>query len=244
MEYVAQKISKLILYLSGWQYFHDDKFVHYVKTKKRLIIAISHTSSWDAALFLIYKYAHPEVFGNSVIVVKPQIYDALPTFFHPFLDKIGLLKSTAYEEKHGGFVKSTTNILKNRESFLFLISPKGKRENTPWRSGYYNIAKKLDCEIIACGFDYEKKNIKTFDPVSSKDKSRQEIEQILQSQLSEIVPLNPEYSEVPIREHEKSSISLFTFSFVILALIIFMSYLSWNYKFLFIAILILFFILL
>jgi hypothetical protein len=94
------------------------------------------------------------------------------------------------------------------------------------------------------GLDYEKKCFYMFDPISVKDKSREDIEPILQKQIGEIVPLNPDYSEVPLRKHKKSNITLITISIVMILLILFMIYLSWHYKTLSIGIIILFFLLL
>jgi len=243
-DYILKKISKFILYIIGWKSFEQTEQVKRILSNERYVLTFSHTSSWDAVFFLLYKFAHPETFSRFRIIVKPQVYDSVPKWTHSILNKIGFMKATAYENKNGGFVNTVVDTLKDKENFSLLISPKGKRENSPWRSGYFAIAKELNCDIMVCGLDYEKKRMIFFDPVSIKNKSREEIEPILMKQLSEIVPLYTECSEVSLRKHKKENITLFTISFIIICLLIFMTYLSWYYKLLFILVILIFFILL
>lgn len=244
MEIVLKKLSKLILYLSGWQPFEDTEAIRHIKSNKKFILTFSHTSVWDGIIFLLYKFAYPDVFHSTRMVIKPQVYDALPQWTHKILDNIGFIKSTASEKKNGGFVNSTIDLLKSQKSFVLMISPKGKRINAPWRSGYFVIGQALECDYIACGLDYEKKKAIFFNPVSGRDKTREELETILKKQLEEIIPLNTECSEVPLRKHKKQNITIVGISFAILFLMIFMTYISWYYKVLFFGILLLFFILL
>jgi len=244
MDIVLQKISKLILYLSGWKHFNETDMTKYLKRDQSYVLTFSHTSVWDGVIFLLYKFAYPNVFRESRMPVKPQLYDSLPKWTHSILNDIGFIKSTAYEKKNGGFIKSTIDLLKKEKNFLLFISPKGKRENSPWRTGYYVLGQSLNCDYMACGLDYEKKRLVMFDPISGKNKSREQIETILQRQLEQIVPLNTECSEIPLREHQKQNITIVGISFAIILLIIFMTYVSWYYKLLFFGIILLFFILL
>lgn len=239
-----QKISKLILYLTGWQLVNQNQLDKLYKISNKSIWSFSHTSTFDAFIFLLYKYAYPDYGKRFRMAVKPQVYDSLPQWCHSILDGIGFIKATAHEIKNGGFVKTVVSRLQQEKEFSFLISPKGKMINSPWRSGYYVIAKELDCEIVACGLDYERKKFMTFDPIKIEGRSREEMDRILQEKLEEIVPLNPECSEVKLRSYTKQNIGIVAISFAIIALMIFMTYLSFNYKILFIIILILFLILL
>jgi hypothetical protein len=229
-EFITSKIARCILYTWGWSLIEasDEKNMKFAKGKN--IMAISHSSVWDALIFLIYKYAYPEILSNSLIVVKPQIYDAVPLWVQSILDKIGFVKATAYEQKNGGFVKATSELLNQKKKFLFLISPKGARENYPWRSGYFALAKELGCNVCACGLDYEKKKIVVFEPISVKDKTREEVEPILQKQIGSIVPLYPNCSEVELRQFNPSRTSLFRISFFIIMLILFIFFLYYYSK--------------
>lgn len=242
-EYILSKLAKIILYISGWSTFDVSDEVKRRFKNGKYILTISHTSAWDALIFLAYKYAHPEIFSNSLIVVKPQIYDAIPKSTHWILDGLGFMKATSYEEKNGGFVSKAVEELNKRKSFLFLISPKGARDNYPWRSGYFHIAKELGCDICACGLDYEKKQIVFFDPISIKDKTREQVEPILKEQIGSVVPLYPHSSEVQLRPFHRSKIGLITISIVIILLILFIIYLFYYNKMFFYGVIFLFFIL-
>ena len=244
IDIVLQKISKLILYLTGWKFIDKDQMDRIYNIGNKSIWTFSHTSTWDAIVLLLYKYAYPEYGKRLKFAVKPQVYDVLPKWTHSILDNIGFIKATAYENKNGGFVKFVVERLQKEREFSFLISPKGMRDNSPWRSGYYVIAKELNCELVACGLDYEKKKIIVFDPITIENRTKEEIDRVLQEKLEDIVPLNPECSEINLREYKKQNISIVAISFAIIALMIFMTYLSFYYKILFIGILILFFILL
>jgi hypothetical protein len=244
MESFLQKISKFILYISGWQLLNEDEIQRIKRISNKSVWTFSHTSRWDAFLFLLYKYTYPEVLQKTRMPLQPQVFDALPKFAHSILNHIGFIRATPHEVKNGGFVQSVVEMLKIEKEFILMISPKGKRDNSPWRSGYYVVAKEFNCELVACGLDYENKKIKVFDPIMIQDRSREEIDRILQEKLEDIVPLNPECSEVNLRKYKKQNIGIVAISFAIVAFMIFMTYLSLYYKIIFIAILILFFILL
>jgi hypothetical protein len=244
MEYVGKKLAKFILYLIGWKpLLVPNEHIQNFKNNQRLVLTISHTSTWDGVIFMLYKIAYPEIFGKSVVVVKPQIFEAVPKPFHAFLNKLGLMKATAYENKNGGFVSATIETLRPKDEFLFIVSPKGKVANSPWRSGYYVIAKELGCKIMPCGLDYAKKQMIYFEPITIEHQTKEDIDQLVQSKLSEISPYKAENSEFSLHPSITSKNSLITFSFIILLLIVFLSYLSWNYKILFFAVLVLLFLL-
>ena len=244
MEYILQKSCKLILYLLGWKTTIENPEMIKRYKNYNAVIAMSHTSQLDVIPFLLYKYAYPEIFSSFTVPIKPQVYDSLPKWIHKFLDGIGFIKATAYEMKNGGFVKAVVDVLKNKKDFKLMLSPKGKIVKSAWRSGYYAIAKEMNCDIMAAGLDYEKKKIVFFEPISIKDKSKDEVEKILQTQLSEIIPLNIEYSEFPLRKHNKNNVAIFVFSFAIIGVLLYMFYLYRKYWLLFIGVLILFIILL
>lgn len=242
-EYIGKKIAKLILYFMGWKPLNVTKEqIQRIKTNQRLVLTFSHTSIWDGVLFILYKFAHPEIFENTKVVMKPQIFDAVPKFIQPILNKIGLMKATAYEEKNGGFIKSTIETLKNEKEFMFMISPKGMVKNSPWRSGYYVIAKELGCKILPCGLDYDNKCMAFDEPFSIENHSKEDMDHLIQFKLGKITPLRVKNSEYVLHKQNVSP-SLISFSFVLIILILFLSYLGWNYKILFFGILALLFLL-
>jgi hypothetical protein len=243
MEWIGKKLSMWILYILGWKPLNvSQEQIQKIKTNQRNVLTISHTSVLDGLIFYIYKFAHPEIFENALVVVKPQIFDGIPKFLHPILNKMGLVKATAHEEKNGGFIQSTIDTLKDKKEFMFIISPKGKIINSPWRSGYYVIAKELNCKILPCGLDYDKKCLSFVDPFSVDNHSKNDLDVLIQHKLGNITPLRLKNSEFPIHK-ETSKSTVITISFFVIALILFLSYLGWNYKILFFAVLLLLFIL-
>ncbi len=75
---ISSKIARCILNITGWKELDISSNMKKNLGKGKYVMAISHSSTWDALIFLAYKYAYPEVFSSSLIVVKPQIYDAVP----------------------------------------------------------------------------------------------------------------------------------------------------------------------
>jgi hypothetical protein len=242
MEYFLQKKSKWILYLMGWETFHDQGILSNHSNQK-LIMTFSHTSIWDGIIFLLYRFAYPETLGKMNMFLNSKMYDSVPSYFQPMMQKLGFIRTTAYEDDKGGLIKNVYEQFKNHKSLYLLISPKGKRIKSHWRTGYYVMAKLLDCKILACGLDYEKKKVILFEPISIEDKQREQVEPILQKQLEDIIPLNPECSEVGLRKFKKQNIGIVAFSFAILFLLLFFTYLSIYYKLLFIIILFILFLL-
>ena len=128
--YILSKFAKSILYILGWSFLDiSDEMKKNLKTH-RYIGTISHTSIWDGVIFLLYKFGYPEIFSDTIIVIKPQIYDAVPQWIQNIFNNIGFMKATAYEEKNGGFVKSTTDSLRNKKNFIFLIYYSSTASNT------------------------------------------------------------------------------------------------------------------
>jgi 1-acyl-sn-glycerol-3-phosphate acyltransferase len=145
---------------------------------------------------ILYKLSYPNELNHVRTLVKPQPFE----YAGWFLRKIGAIPSTRIEEKKGGAVTRIVNELKETPQCLFLISPKGTIIKSEWRSGYFVIAKELDAELIAMGFDYEKKCVVASDAISH-NKGESVVKEYLQTQLSNIVPLFPDDEIVPIREH-------------------------------------------
>jgi hypothetical protein len=244
IEFIGKKIARWILYILGWKNLSDQeaKTIKILKQNQRLILPISHTSTLDGLIFMLYKFANPDVFQNNYIVIKPQIFDAVPKMFHPILNKVGFIKATAYEDKNGGFIRSTIEKFKDKNEFMLMISPKGKMIKSDWRSGYYIIAKKLNCKIAPCGLDYDLKKILFYEPFGIDGHSKEEIDEISQIKLAKITPLHIKNSEYSLQKLSTKN-TLISFSFLLIILIIFLTYLNWNYKILFFVFIVLLFLL-
>lgn len=201
----------------GWKPFELNK----EKYNAKYVCVFSHTSSWELPIYLLYKNAYPQYLGNSYAVIKPQFIDMFPKNIQENVKNMGLIPSTRLEEKGKGFIKTAVELLQNKENFVVFISPKGKRDLGEWRSGYYVLAKELNVPIVACGIDYEKKELIASEPFLTSDYTKEEMDEKLKIELGKIIPLHIRNSEYPItRDYDKNNISLINTNKVIFLLII------------------------
>lgn len=209
--------SKTILHGIGWHLpanFHLDT----VRKCKKLIVVISHTSYWDFFILLLFRQCDERIRKNLYIVIKPQPFKTWGWFLRP----LGAIPATKAEDSKGGFVQRLTQKFHNK-SVRLIISPEGMMESNPWRSGYYYLCKGLKADIIVAGVDYERKTLHvgplyTWDEI--KDCSRGDLEEILQEEMGEVVPLYPEHSHTPItRTYDANKISTIDIYFFILLFI-------------------------
>jgi 1-acyl-sn-glycerol-3-phosphate acyltransferase len=213
---IVSKICRILLISFGWKPFYSPE----QRKLNKSVVVISHTSIWDAIVFVVYKLAYPEWLGHAKIVVKTEIYDVCPEFVQNILNQMGFVRAPSYAVKNGGFVNATAESLQNLKSYMFLISPKGMRDVGPWRTGYYVIAQKLNVDIMAGGLDFEKKKIVFYEPISIKDKTKEQVEKILRDQIGQIVPLYPNCSEVDLRKYSPENVSLFSLSHVLILVLV------------------------
>ena len=140
---IRRFIGRFILLLLGWQQC-DPKDVQSIKETDRAIAVFSHSSYWDFFFMLVYMMAYPELGENLYVLIQPHVFK----YFGFFLRRIGGISSSPLEQKQAGTTERIINVLKEKEKFLFLISPKGSIKLRPWRSGYYHIAKELNCFVF------------------------------------------------------------------------------------------------
>lgn len=183
----------LILFILGWQPLPS------IPIPRRSIFIFSHTSYWDFFLFLLYKGAYPAIFGSVFTLVKPQAFER----WGWFLTRWGCLPATPREVTGGGSIDRLVATLRDKEKFIFLLSPEGSRHRQEWRSGYRVLASQLDVPIWVGGLDYEKKKIFLARPQPSDSR-----EDLLQGIMSQIVPLHPERSFVRVRPHQRHLVSV------------------------------------
>ena len=158
---------------------------------------------------MLYTFAHPEAFEHSWALMKPQPF----RYVGRFLRWYGFLPATKRGSKGEGFVEKTARFLKPKDQFNLFISPEGTRTASPWKSGYYYLARALDANIGVFGFDYEKMspvlkdviNLSKFHLAWSNydgDDPRRDIEAVLQETMWDIVPLYPSSSFTPVRAYK------------------------------------------
>lgn len=181
-------IFKFIFIILGWHPISKDDYNKIIKEKK-LIMLFSHTSYFDFILLLLCLFIYPEIRSKIYAIVKPQLIDNYGFLFKYF----NFIPSTRLEDTGNGFVKKTSEKLNSLSSFYLLISPKGTIKKSPWRSGYYWLAKQLNANIIVIGPDYQNKKIVFQNIYSVDDMSKDFLEYTLKYDMSLIHPINPQY---------------------------------------------------
>ena len=199
--YPLSLLCKLILILMGWT-IPSEANINKLAAQKRKIAIFSHTSYWDFWLMILYGLAHPEIFDSMYSVVKPQSFKGCMGVQGYILTKLGAIPSTKRESHGEGFVNRTANFLRAKDKFMLLISPKGTIcKVNKWKTGYYYLAKELDVPVLVLGFDYSDRRLSILNYHNVNNTSEPHMTRRLINEISEIVPLNPEYAMSDVRVH-------------------------------------------
>ncbi len=191
---------KFLLFVMGWKGV-SEREIKALKGKPKAIFVFSHTSFWDLGIFFLLRMAYPRLSEDMYTIVTPWAFERWE-WRAKLLRRCNCIKATRLEDSGLGFVDSTVNFLRPKDRYFLLISPEGKRSASPWRSGYYHIAKNLGVPIRTVGLDYEQKQIRFESYRDPKNASHEVMETNLKQDMGEIVPLYPKGSFVPIREHD------------------------------------------
>lgn len=189
--------SHFLLESLGWSFPPEDQLDRFNQPEaQNMIVVISHTSYWDFILLLLAKMSDPRMNQNLYLVMKPQPFQYWGWFLRP----IGCLPATRAEDNGQGFVDNTIRRFKGTNVRL-IISPEGKREASPWKSGYYHLAQGMKSSLMVAGLDYQSKSL-YLGPIHPyqeiKNWSLSESNRVLQAEMGRIVPLYPGDSYVPI----------------------------------------------
>lgn len=212
-KHIIPWIGRCLLWLIGWKPIDVD---HIVFTVPKCVIIFSHTSYCDFFIFLVYAISEPRLLNKAYTVMSPYYYYKAAWLFK----RLGVLPATSRSTPGQGFVSKTSEFLNAQKSFYLLISPEGSILKTHWRSGYYALAKSLNCPIVVAGGDYEKKYVylshpHTIDYTDDITSKREIVEPILQKDMENVVALHPEESFTPSRSHDPSKISIFQWDRII-----------------------------
>ncbi len=202
---------KFLLFVMGWKGV-SERDIAALKGKPKVIFVFSHTSFWDISIFFLLRMAYPSLGKNMYTIVTPWAFERWE-WRAKLLRRCNCIKATRLEDSGLGFVDSTVNFLRPKDSYFLLISPEGKIPASEWRSGYYHIAKKLGIPMRTVGLDYEQKQIRFEsyrDPQNYN--SPEELEVTLKKDMGEIVPLYPKGTTVPIREHDHKRRAVINYS--------------------------------
>lgn len=192
LKYLLSVPSSFILYIMGWS-FLDDRAYRYINDNPRMVCVFSHTSYYDFYLMILYYLSHPHKLSNLKTLINPYYF----TYIGFLLKLVGGIPA-----KNVDII--VEELLKEKQSH-FLISPKGTIVQGEWRSGYYHIAKGLNCPILALGLDYELKKIIICRPILSIY-DEYHVKDLLYKDLSTIVPLHPKQENMTIRKHTHTSV--------------------------------------
>ena len=223
-------LAKTILFLTGWTPM-SKRLATKMKRLEKAVFIFPHSSNWDFVMASLYSIAQPEVYKHIYTVMKPQPFE---TWIGPYLRSAGFIPSTRREEGGGGFVSNTVKFLETKKRFLLLIAPRGSRDASEWKSGYYWIAKQMQIPIVVVGYDFEYR-IPVVDRVFFTDhyENRESMERDLKQTAGNIIPLNDKTSCIELRTHRKPKLinhyKLLCYLFLITNLIFAcMSTTKWN----------------
>jgi 1-acyl-sn-glycerol-3-phosphate acyltransferase len=200
----------------------SESVVNHLYKTNRGIVLFSHSSYWDFIIMALYDLSYPEFHRKLYVLIKPQPF----VYWGWLLRPLGGIPSSRLEDTHSGLVDRLVGMFADKnKDFLLLLSPKGSLQKLPWRSGYYNIAKKLNCPIIVGGIDYKDKEIR-IEGFYSADIPREELEPILQKAVSTLIPLYPSGEWlIPITENQTViEWSMLRYSFILFMTIILIKY--------------------
>ena len=161
---------------------------------KRIIFVYAHTSKWDFVIYGLYWMTHHEIRSHCKVLINPRHMNR----WGWITQYLGGVKAAPRDSRNAGTTERIKESLEGKETFGFLISPKGSIDPNPWRTGYYHLAKDLDCYIVPVGFDYLKKRFVFKPGFKVEDMTFEETSMKCKEALRSITPLHPDCAEYPI----------------------------------------------
>lgn len=172
----------------GWKTIDEDTCIK-ISKHKRVIAVYPHTSKLDFMYYMLY------VMSLDVLHTRVRTVINADFMSTPILGQIASFFGAIAVEERGGTLDVIYQELSSMDSFYFLVSPKGSIQPNPWRTGYYRLAKKLNCELVVVGLDYDKRELVVGTPFAVGDMTFQQVTRRLQREMSHIHALNVEYLE-------------------------------------------------
>lgn len=183
---ISYIFTKVLLYLD---YKIEDFEIESLPSK--IIIISSHTSIYDFLIGIIFYYAYLHKKYDTYILMKKDfeiVCNPIITFF----DKKVKLISVENSNGKNGLTEKICNKLRNKSNYILYIAPEGTRKCTDTiKSGYWNIAKNLDIDVIYIGVDFSKKTINLEESRKVKEEWDDEKYEFMKS-CKDYVPLYPE----------------------------------------------------
>lgn len=178
--------------------------------RERCVIVIIHTSYWDIFTYFLYKIS--SCGSNLCTLVQPKLKR---WYYKPFTRILRCVYAPPNENKNSNSIQHIVNEVKQMgDNSMLCMSPKGTCSKREWRSGYYYIAKELQCKIYPLSINYSMRTVTIGEPVDPSIVDFEQSTQTLQHQLSKHTPLYKELSETPINDINYCPYeSLFPFDF-------------------------------
>lgn len=211
-------ISRILLFALDWR-IHYNRMYFSTKYKniirptfslqnimekhKNLVCVSSHTSIWDGFIIVLY------IFREKVPTLGAAKYELFWGVFGYILRYIGFIpiywdKKTDTTSQIVEFIEK--NNTKNKRNLFLGIFPEGSRwKEDRWRTGFWRIARKLNCKILTIGLDYEKRFIVPYSIIMPTDDVNNDIE-VIKEQLYPFIPLYPENTDVETRYDDKRNL--------------------------------------
>lgn len=146
-----------------------------------------HTSYWEGLIVQLY--------STDITVICLLRPDFFTWYTKDILNWLGFVPAPRLEDRASGGVqtiaRSLQNFPRNGRPKLFLISPKGTIQNSPWRTGYQHIAKELGWPIQAMRVNYCERTIEFVAPKVTTA-------EVLKEELGKSCPFVPDRAEMKI----------------------------------------------
>lgn len=162
----------------------------------KLIIIGSHTSIYDFFIGTIFYYAYLHEKYDTYVLMKKEfekICSPLLVFFDKKFKLISV-NSTKKIENHVslGLTDTICNSLKEKNNYILYIAPEGTRKCTDkLRSGYWNISKTLNVDVMYLGINFSSKKIFLEKPREVED-SWDDEKIIFINSCKKYIPMYPE----------------------------------------------------
>tara|TARA_B000000532_G_scaffold232577_1_gene215449 strand:- start:405 stop:950 length:546 start_codon:yes stop_codon:yes gene_type:complete len=123
--------------------------------KKLIVLVFPHTSNWD----LIIAIGARSFFNEEInFVIKKEFYNFWTT---NFFNKLGGKPI----DRTGGTntVDLISKLFQRNETLRLAVAPEGTRKLVKqWKSGFYYISLKTNCQILPVAIDWKKREVKLF----------------------------------------------------------------------------------
>lgn len=186
LHWVLAPVCALVLWLMGWKSIpRSDR--DSVNRVPRAVVIYPHTSHWDYAVFAMYRFANLDCLGEFYTLYSKS-YSSKWSWF---LESTNCIAVNS-KQRNQGQTDKLVELLKKKPRFKLFLSPKGSSKAANWRTGYFHLARKLDCPLMVCGLDYRDHCTFLFkgqiDPQLGLEETQKQLIRVVQN----IHPLKPQ----------------------------------------------------